>query len=200
MSNLAQSLILLDLPDELVGERVLVRGYRPGDGSALWEAIEESRDHLWPWMPWVPEHRTSQDSEAFARRAHGEWLKRENFVAGVWERETGRLLGGTGLHPTDLSVPSFEVGYWLRPSAEGHGFMSEAIRLLCGLAFDTLGANRLHLRCDARNQRSAAVARRVGFIHEGTRRHDSRNHATGELRDTECFSLLPRELRFSRPE
>ncbi len=38
--------ILLDLPDEICGERVLVRPYRFGDGRALFEAVEESRDHI----------------------------------------------------------------------------------------------------------------------------------------------------------
>ena len=57
--------ILLDLPEQLVGERVLVRPYRPGDGGALWEAVEESREHILPWLPWGDTHKTRADSEAF---------------------------------------------------------------------------------------------------------------------------------------
>lgn len=194
MSELQMPLILVDFPEELVGDRVAVRAYRPGDGMAVWEAIEESRDRLWPWMPWVPQHRCPDDSEAFVRRSHGEWIKRENLVGGVWCRETNRLLGNAGLHPADPEVPSFEIGYWLRPSAEGHGYMSETVRLLCGLAFGTFGANRVFIRCDRRNDRSAAVARRVGFLHEGTRRNDCRSHVNGELRSTEIYSMLPEEF------
>lgn len=194
MGEAPKPLILLDFPEELVGERVRVCMYRPGDGSALWEAIEESRDHLAPWMPWVPEHRTPDDSEAFVRRSHAEWLKRENLVAAVRDRHTGAFLGVAGLHTADPAVPSFEIGYWLRPSTEGHGYITDAVRLLCALAFEVLGAQRVFLRCDSRNQRSAAVARRAGFRHEGTRRNDCRSHLDGALRSTEIFSLLPEEF------
>lgn len=191
--------ILRDLPSEILGFRVLVRPYRAGDGAAVFEAIVESREHLARWMPWVQAHQQMEDSEAFARRVGAKWLAREDFCCGIWERESGRYLGSTGLHPQDWDVPEFEVGYWIRRSAEGHGYVSETVRLLACLAFETLGANRLFLRCDALNERSAAVARRLGFIHEGTFRHDSRDPA-GSLRDTHYFALLPDDYAKQRDE
>lgn len=182
--------ILRDLPSELLGERVLVRPYRAGDGLAVFEAVQESREHLRRWMPWVSAHQQVEDSETFARRAAVQWMSREDLVVGIWDRESSRYLGSSGLHPKDWDVPAFEVGYWLRCSAEGHGYVSETVRLLTQLAFETLGANRLILRCDARNERSAAVARRLGFLQEGTFRSDSRD-PTGALRDVLSFSLIP---------
>ena len=189
--------ILRDLPDEMIGMRVLVRPYRAGDGAALWEAVEESRNHLRPWLPWVDEHRTPEDSEAFARRFHARWLLREDLIVGVWERGSGRFLGGSGLHPADWDVPSFEIGYWIRASEQGRGYITETAQVLCNLAFDTFGANRVFIRCDARNQRSAEVARRLGFLHEATFRNDARD-SSGALRDTLYFGLTPQrhaELR-----
>lgn len=181
--------ILRDLPSELLGKRVLVRPYRAGDGQAVFEAIQESREHLRRWMPWVGAHQQVEDSEAFARRSAAKWLSREDFCCGIWERHSGRYLGSSGLHPRDWDVPAFEVGYWLRRSAEGHGYVSETVRLLTQLAFETLGANRLFLRCDAQNERSAAVARRLSFLQEGTLRSDSRD-PMGALRDVLFFSLV----------
>lgn len=67
--------------------------------------------------------------------------------------------------------------------------MSETVRLLAVLAFETFGVNRLFLRCDARNHRSAAVPRRLGFSLEGTFRSDSRD-PLGSLRDTQFFALI----------
>ncbi len=184
--------ILRDLPEEIVGQRVRLRPYRAGDGAALWEAVEESREHLRPWLPWADTHRTPDDSEGFARRFHARWLLREDMVVGVWERADGRFVGGAGLHPSDWDVPSFEIGYWLRASAQGFGYMTETVLLLCGLAFDTFGANRVFIRCDARNQRSANVARRLGLTHEATFRNEARDPA-GNLRDTLYFSLTPQQ-------
>jgi RimJ/RimL family protein N-acetyltransferase len=187
-------LILRDLPEQVVGERVIVRPYRPGDGQAVWEAIEEARETLKPWMPWVDKHRSPADSEEFVRRSHGNWHLRQDLIVGVWERESRAFLGGSGLHPKDPDLPSYEIGYWLRPSAVGRGLMTEAVRLLCGLAFETLGANRVFIRCDARNERSAAIARRLGFVLEGTFRNDARD-TSGALRDTMWFGMLPEEFR-----
>ncbi|HZO91226.1 MAG TPA: GNAT family N-acetyltransferase [Chthonomonadaceae bacterium] len=184
--------ILWELPEELVGERVLVRRYRPGDGAAMWEAIEESREHLRPWLPWVGQHQSPADSEAYVRRAGARWQLREDFSMGLWALATGRFLGGSGLHASDVEVPSFEIGYWLRPSAVGHGYMTEAVRLLCRLAFETLAANRVFIRCDSRNARSAAIPRRLGFLHEGTLRNDHRD-TSGELFDTLVFALTSQD-------
>jgi RimJ/RimL family protein N-acetyltransferase len=143
-------------------------------------------------MPWTDDHRSPADSEAFVRRSHGSWVTRSDLIVGVWERDTGRYLGSSGVHPRDWEVPWFEVGYWLRTSAEGRGYISEAVRLLVRLCFETLQANRVDLRCDARNERSAAVARRCGFVHEGTRRNDDRG-PSGELRDTMIFAMTPED-------
>lgn len=182
--------ILVELPSELVGERVLVRPYRPGDGAALWEAVEESREHILPWLPWGDTHKTPADSEAFVRRTHAKWLLREDLGLAVWDRRDVRYLGGSGLHRMEWDVPSFEIGYWLRKSAEGHGYMTEAVRLITRMAFETLGANRVFIRCADANHRSAAIPPRLGYVHEGTMRNSKRN-TRGELYDMHVFAMTP---------
>jgi RimJ/RimL family protein N-acetyltransferase len=184
--------ILVDLPEQLLGERVLVRPFRPGDGQALWEAVEESREHLLPWLPWGDTHRSPADSEAFARKNHARWITREDLPVAIWERATGTFLGGSGLHRIEWDVPSFEIGYWLRRSAVGHGYMTDAVRLLCQLAFETLNANRVFIRVAVGNHRSAAIPPRLGFVCEGTFRNSKRN-TRGELCDMLVFAMTPED-------
>ena len=184
--------ILIDIPEELLGPRVLVRPYRTGDGPALFEAVEESRNHIEPWLPWGHHHKTVVDSEACARRFHSNWVTREDLILSVWDRSTGRYLGGCGLHRANWDVPSFEIGYWLRKSAEGHGYMTETVQLLMALAFDTLKANRVYIHCAAANVRSSSIPKRLGFVHEGTLRNQGRN-LWGEVYDVEVYSMVPRE-------
>jgi RimJ/RimL family protein N-acetyltransferase len=184
--------ILRPLPDTILGPRVMLRPRRAGDGPATWEAIEESREQLRLWLPWADATRTPEDAEASARRAQGRWLLREDLQVSVWENAMGRLLGGSGLHRINWEIPRFEIGYWLRTSAQGQGFMTEAVALLCRLAFETLGANRVEIRCDARNLKSAALPGRLGFVHEATLRNESRDHF-GELRDSLIFALTPQD-------
>ena len=182
--------ILTDLPDELPGERVLLRPLRPGDGAVLWPAVEESREQISPWLPWVEKTWSADDQEEVARRSAARWLTREDLMVGIWDRATGRYLGGSGLHRIDWAVPAFEIGYWLRTSAWGQGYASEAVRVLCRFAFETLGANRVEIRCDGGNERSLAVPRRLGFIEEATLRNETRD-GSGNLRDTVVFAFTP---------
>ncbi len=182
--------ILRDLPDELVGERVLVRPLRLGDGVAVWEAVNESREQIGPWLPWVEKTLVPADCEAAVRRGAARWQTREDLMVSVWEKGTGRYLGGSGLHRIDWAVPAFEIGYWLRTSAWGQGYISETVQVLCRFAFETLGANRVEIRCDGRNERSIAVPRRLGFVEEAMLRNQCRDRS-GELRDTLVFALTP---------
>ena len=100
------------------------------------------------------------------------------------------MLGGSGFTVSSLAVPSFEIGYWLRQSAEGHGYMSEAVRLITTYLFDNLGAQRVMIRCDARNARSKAVAERLGFPFEGGTRHDEIG-TDGTVRDSLIYAMIP---------
>jgi RimJ/RimL family protein N-acetyltransferase len=186
---------LIPVFDELRGERVLVRPYRVEDAEALREAIVESREHLRPWMPWADFHQTVEESRDWVTTKISDWLLRKDLTVGIWEAsEGGRYLGGTGLHPRDWDIPFFEIGYWLRKSAEGQGYIAEAVQLLVDFAFGSLGANRLEIQCDDRNERSAAVARRLGFVQEALLRNDAKG-TDGSLRNTLVFSRIPGDKR-----
>jgi RimJ/RimL family protein N-acetyltransferase len=161
---------LQDLPEEISGERLLLRPYRAGDGKALLEAIEESREKLQPWRPYEksPVPPDEDETEAYVRNELEKWRQRQYLSMSIWEKETEQYLGGVGLYGIRWEVPSFQIGYWLRASAEGKGYMTEAASLLCDFAFQTLKAKRIEIRCDTRNVRSAGVPRRLGFRYEET--------------------------------
>lgn len=186
---------LLSIFDELRGERVVVRPYRESDAADLRAAVEESREHVRPWLPFADDHKTLDESRDWIIRCAARWLLREDFIVGLWDAASGEFVGGSGLHPRDWQVPSFEIGYWLRASAQGKGYMHEAAQLLTDYAFASLNAQRVLIRCDARNVRSAAVAERLGFVREGRLRHDSIAN-DGTVRDTLVFSLIPSDPRW----
>ena len=184
--------ILLDFPNELSGARIVVRPYVESDAPALWDAIEASRTHLAPWMPWLTDWKEPEFARVVIRKNAAKWIMREDLTMGMFERRgenaSGRLLGGCGLHRFDWSVPAMEIGYWLRPDAEGKGYVSEMVKLLTGFAFAHLKAERVEIRCDAVNTRSAAVPRRLGFKEEALLR-SSRRNVEGVLGDTLVFAM-----------
>lgn len=181
--------ILFDVPDHFETERLLIRVVRVGDAPPIFEAIQESLAHLQPWTPWVSADETVDELETHLRTMAAQFALREDVRLAMWRKRDGRYVGGLGLHRIDWNVPRFEVGYWIRASLEGQGYVTEAVNSITRFAFDTLGAERVEIRCDTRNERSAAVARRAGYTLEATFRHDDRD-SQGELRNTLVFAKL----------
>lgn len=188
--------ILISVPERLVGERVVVRPFTDADAPAFHEAIRESVEHVRPWLPWYSLHETVEDTLEFIRHAQADFLRRDGFSLGVFDGQDELPLGGVGLHPRDWRVPSFEIGYWLRLTAEGKGYMKEAVRLVTALAFDSLGAERVMIRCDARNLRSQRVPERLGYVREGCLRRQEID-TSGGLADMVVYSMLAEEYRRS---
>ena len=179
--------------EELRGPRVLLRRYRPEDAPEVFAAINESRDRIKFWLPWAADgHRALAETEEFIPRVAREWEERTQFVYGIWELATRRFLGGTGLHCRDWDVPYFEIGYWIRDGEEGKGYVREAVVLQTRHAFDDLGANRVEIRCDARNDRSRRIPELLGFPLEGRHRNEMRDSESG-LRETLVFALIPED-------
>lgn len=182
--------IMREIPYTFATEHLTIRGPLPGDGVTVRTAVLESQPELKPWMPWAVKVATEEEYEIRVREGQIKYLGREDFWLLIFLKDTNTLIGCSGLHNANWSVPSFEIGYWLHSAYTGQGFITEAVNAICQFAFTHLEAQRLFIRCDAENERSAAVARRCGFSFEGTHLHDSRDHLTNELASTHYFSKL----------
>ena len=88
---------------------------------------------------------------------------------------------------------ALEIGFTAYdPRVWGSAVNAEAKLLLLGHAFEALGAGRVQLKTDVRNERSQRAIARLGARHEGTlRRYQRRSDET--IRDTVLFSILSEE-------
>jgi RimJ/RimL family protein N-acetyltransferase len=188
-----QDPVLIDVPERLNGEGIVLLAPRAGSGAEMAVVITQALSHLRPWMPWAQDAPTAESAEIVVRRMQADFIARRDLCFQIYARRAdgspGRLLGGTGLHRIDWAVRRFEIGYWIRPEALGRGHVSDAVQLLTALAFDTLGARRVEIRCDARNVKSRAVAERCGFELEGVLRNEALG-VDGQPRDTAVYSRI----------
>lgn len=189
MSQIGVNPILMTIPESFESVRLIIRAPLYGDGTAVNEAVIESLEELRPWMPWAKEVPTLEESEIRIRKTRLDFLERTDFQLLLFHKETGQLVGSSGLHRIDWQARSFEIGYWARTSYAGQGYITEAVEAITSFAVQVLEANRIEIHCDARNQRSAKVAERSGFTLEGVMRsHKCAND--GSLRDTMIFSKV----------
>lgn len=135
------------------------------------------------WLPLARPHPVLID--AATGRADRACSPRAHTGASLFRQS----VGATGLHDLDWEWRAFQIGYWLRTSAVGHGYAQEAVEAVVPMAFSELRAQRLELRCDPRNDRSRQVAERVGFVLDGRLRKATRTPA-GYPRDTLVYSLI----------
>lgn len=106
---------------------------------------------------------------------------------------SGRLAGATrylNIMPKDYGL---EVGgTWYGPEFQRTAVNTECKYLLFRHAFETLGAIRLQLKTDSRNERSQRAIERIGAKREGV----LRNHMIlpdGHIRDSVYYSILNSE-------
>ncbi|MCY9698313.1 GNAT family N-acetyltransferase [Paenibacillus alginolyticus] len=181
--------ILYTIPESFESKRLLIRAPLWEDGLRVNEAVKESIEELRPWMPWAGNIPTIEESELSIRRSRLQFLDRTDLRLLLILKETGQLIGSSGLHRIDWQSRKFEIGYWVRTSFGNQGYITEAVEAITNYAVHELQANRIEIRCDGRNARSSRVAERLGFTLEGILRNDKCN-VDGSLRDTMVFSKV----------
>ena len=104
--------------------------------------------------------------------------------------DTGRAVGSTRFGDIDVPSERVEIGWtWLAPSRWRSAVNTETKLLQLTYAFDELGAGRVALKTDGRNERSQAAIERLGGVREGTLRRHLRM-PDGFIRDTVYYSIL----------
>jgi len=189
-------MIRKNCPPRIETERLILRAPSVSDARAVNAAQGESFAELHRWMKWADTPIALEETAAYARIASELFGSGEDFSLWAFLKSTGEFVLACGLHHGDWDVPKFEIGYWCRISYQGRGYVTEAVRTLTRVGFEQLGANRIEIRCDARNSRSRRVAERAGYRLEAKLKNDSRA-PDGALRSTLIYALFPDEYRSS---
>jgi RimJ/RimL family protein N-acetyltransferase len=173
----------------LAGRRVVLEPLAEEHAGELYVAAQDPR--IWEWL----------DPDASASpQAFGAWFgeaidaakRGEEVPFAVRDRRSGALVGSTRYLALAPEHRRLEVGWtWYAPAAWGTGVNVEAKLLLFTHAFERLGAQRVELKTDARNERSRAAMLALGATFEGIfRKHMDRRYG---VRDTAWYSVVDDE-------
>ncbi|MFB7475555.1 GNAT family N-acetyltransferase [Kitasatospora sp. NPDC056184] len=167
--------------------RVTIRAPRAGDEAGYAEAVRRSADHIGRWNPVEP------DALPDLMERQGPAL--QTFL--IVDRETGGLVGKVNV--ANIVMGRFcngALGYDSFLPFAGTGRMTEGLRLVLDRCFAAqteggLGLHRLEINVQPDNDRSIALAKRLGFRHEGFT--PRMLFLQGSWRDHERFALTAEE-------
>jgi RimJ/RimL family protein N-acetyltransferase len=152
-------------------ERLWLRPLTMGDVEAL--HAYRSRPDVCRYVPFEPMSR-----EVIRGRIGAQWAgveltdEGQALTLGVELAATGELVGDVVLFWHSREHAGGEIGWVLNPAFSGHGYATEAARMVLRLGFDDLGLHRIIARIDERNESSARLARRLGMRQEARLVHN----------------------------
>lgn len=157
--------------------------------QALYTLVEEGRETLRPWLPWVDKVQNLDDYQAWVRNSLNEFATGEGVHAALWFR--GEAVGVISLHSIVWWNQSATVGYWLAPPYWGKGLMTRACIKIVDSAFSDRGLNRIEIPCAVNNVKSRAIPERLGFFNEGELREAG--WADGQYVNLVLYSMLAKD-------
>jgi ribosomal-protein-serine acetyltransferase len=165
-----------------------VRTFTPDDDHTVFGLVDAERERLRRWFPWVDPTRTVEDQRSWIERAVAS--EHDHEANGIW-LTSSELAGTIGLTVNPLENGG-EIGYWVGSAYEGRGLVTRAAAALLDHGFDRVGLHRVQIRAAVHNDRSRAVAERLGFTQEGVLREQGLV-STGEYHDMAVYGILDRE-------
>jgi RimJ/RimL family protein N-acetyltransferase len=147
----------------IVTERLTLRTHRLRHRRA-WHALQ-SDPRVVRYLDWPLRSRAASFKHLLDRTRHTRLKRKDDFLA-LAVLLDGRVVGDVSLHLRNVEprLRHLEIGWVFAPEVQGHGFATEAARGVLGLAFGRLGARQVTARMHSANERSRALATRLGFV------------------------------------
>ncbi len=177
-------------------ERLRLRPFNRGDVDAVF-AYRKREDVARHLFDGPMTHQTATEvvglrAGQFTLAAEGDKM----FLA-VDLADPHAMIGELSLIWRDAVSRQGEIGYIFNPLHHGHGYATEATRVLLGLGFEGLGLHRIYARCAAANTASWHVMERLGMRREA----HFREHAffKGGWDEELVYAILEDEWRAMQP-
>lgn len=170
----------------LIGPTVVLRPLGPQDVDDLLDALADQE-----MLRLTGTHATF-DRAQIERHCATRVEHSDRLDYAVLDRSTGSFLGDLAINDLDEDNRSCGFRIALRTDVAGHGFGTEAIRLIVDHVF-AQGLHRIGLEVYAFNSRARRAYEMVGFTHEGTLRDAIL--WDGQWFDAEVMSLLATDSR-----
>jgi RimJ/RimL family protein N-acetyltransferase len=174
-------------PERIETARLILRKPVASDAAGIFQRYASDRE-VTRYMAW-PTHESLADTEGFLAFSDEQWRQTGAGPYLAFSRETGELLGSTGLEFENPNRAS--TGYIFTRDVWGKGYATEALSAIVDVAA-SLNVCRLYTICHVEHRASARVMEKCGFEYEGRLRRFMLfpNLRGGELADVFIYSRL----------
>ncbi len=148
-----------------LGDGVELGMLEPWHAEQFLETLERSREHLAATAPAASSVLTIDDTRRYLQRWADAHANDSMHLFGIWL--DGKLVGCCQLLQFDARTGNCELGAWIAPDVEGRGLVTRACRYVIDWAIRVRGLSRVQWTNNRANERSRAVARRLGMTCEG---------------------------------
>lgn len=183
-------------------ENVHLRLFTVDDVIALETCINNNKEHLHEWKSWFDLLSTKKLIHRFieTNKQHFDQLFDPNYSSAThpgfqcgFVTESGEIVGMFGYQGINLRNKVAALGYWVSKDYEGKGLVTKAGEHLINYGWSVLNLHRFEIQAWVNNRRSAAVARRLGFVHETILKEIE--FRDGKFLDHNLFRLIPSDRK-----
>jgi RimJ/RimL family protein N-acetyltransferase len=175
-------------PSPLSTARLVLRTMTAADVDDI--NAYQALDDVCRYLPFPPRTRdetaekVAQFSQAIALAGDGDYWQLAVELA-------GRVIGDVYFTISSVANAHGEIGWTLHPDFTRRGYMVEAAGAVLDIAFAEIGLHRVSAVLDPRNDRSAALCRRLGMREEARFVEDT--WFKGAWGDSAIYAILDRE-------
>lgn len=146
-------------------------------------------------MKYIPRPLVTNFDEAFAhyQMIEDKIESNEGINWAITLKGNEKLIGIIGHYRIQPENHRCEIGYMILPEYQGHGIVTEAIKVVLEFGFEDLKMHSIEAVIDPKNKASERVLQKNGFVKEA---HILENEFyEGKFWDTVIYSILKRNFK-----
>ncbi|MDO5981286.1 GNAT family N-acetyltransferase [Flavivirga spongiicola] len=161
-----------------------------GESERFFYLIDNNRSRLEDFFAGtVSKTKTLHDTISYCREIEQKILNKSYFPFIISDLKTDTFIGLIDVKNIDWNIPKAEIGYFIDVNYEGQGVISKSLRNVIEHLSEVYRFKKLLCRSNSRNIGSIAVAKKNGFILEGTIKKDYKT-TKGEIVDLDYYGRV----------